>query len=166
MISTAKWFSSTSIWGFCRTASISPRWISKPVSSAWCRMRNSECPPSRCRSNCPSSFLSKLTPQLTNSSIPLGALRTTCSTAAGSLSQSPATIVSWICFSKSSTIRLVTEAIPPCAFAVLASSSVVLQHKAILYLPVRATLSAKLIPATPPPIIKKSNFLVISSRFA
>ena len=93
--------------------------------------------------------------------MPLGALRTTCSTAIGSLNQSPATIVSWMCFSKSSTARLVTEAIPPCALVVFASSSVVLQHSAILYFSVRATLSAKLNPATPPPIIKKSYFFVI-----
>ena len=43
----------------------------------------------------------------------------------------------------------------------LASSSVVLQQSAIEYFCVRATLSAKLIPATPPPMIRKSYFLTI-----
>jgi len=142
MISTAKWFSRIVMFGWRRTASISPRWISKPVSSAWCRMRNSECPPSRCRSKSPFSFLSKFTPHFTRSRMPCGAFFTTCSTAAGSLMKSPAIMVSLICFLKLSTSMLVTEAIPPCALAVLASSNVVLHTMATLPLPASATFRA------------------------
>lgn len=77
-----------------------------------------------------------------------GASRTTFSTAARSLIQSPAIIVSSMCFSKLSTFKLVTEAIPPCAKYVLASSCPALQISATL-LPSLATFRAKLIPAIP-----------------
>lgn len=53
--------------------------------------------------------------ELISSCICAGASRTTFSTAVRSLIQSPAIIVSSICFSKLSTSRLVTEATPPWA---------------------------------------------------
>ena len=80
----------------------------------WWRMRNSggrllcagqTLRPPFCRSSLPFDKLLDL----------FGALRTTFSTASRSLIQSPAIMVSSICFSKLSTARLVTEAIPPCA---------------------------------------------------
>ena len=67
--------------------------------------------------------LSKSTPHLISSSICAGASRTTFSTAARSLIQSPAFMVSSMCLSKLSTSRLVTDATPPCAKYVLASSN-------------------------------------------
>ncbi len=163
MISIAKWFSNMSISGLLLTASIRLSWISNPVLSAWWSMRNSECPPSRWRSKEPSSFLSKSTPHLISCRICSGAPVTTFFTASRSDSQSPATIVSCICLSKSSTSILVTDATPPCARAVFASSRVVLHISATF--PFEATLRAKLMPAMPEPITKKSYFFVMAVTY-
>ena len=139
-ISMAKWLSNIVMLGCLRTAFISDSCISAPVLSAWCRMRNSECPPSRCRSNSPFSSRSNSTPQSMSACICDGASSTTFSTALRSLIQSPAIMVSSMCFSKLSTSMLVTDAIPPCAKYVFASSNVVLHTRATL--PLSATFSA------------------------
>ena len=51
-------------------------------------------------------------------------------------------MVSLMCFSKLSVSVFVTAAIPPCALAVLASSSVVLHTKATRPLPLLLTFNA------------------------
>ena len=67
---------------------------------------------------------------------------------------SPAISVSCICF-QNRLFVLVTEAMPPCAKLVFASSNNVLHN--IATLPLWATFKAKLIPAIPLPITIKSN---------
>ena len=148
----------------CLTWFTKTRSSSIPVMSwAW-TIRFCEWPPSRPRSKSESgsysrdpvgnfSLRSNRTPSSVSSRILSGPFLTTNSTTSLLQRPSPASSVSWIWRSNESSLSK-TEAIPPWAILVLLSIIPFLVTRATL--PNAATLRAKVRPATPLPMIKKS----------
>jgi len=157
MRSMAMRWSSRVIFGCCCTQRSSLVLISSPVVSLECRMRRLPWPPSRPRSNSPSFSVSKSTPQLSSSSMAAGASSTMVRTAASSQSPAPASSVSATCSSKVSFLSI-TAAIPPWALAELEMRGSLLQR--MVTLPYSAARRAKLSPATPLPITRKSVVVI------
>ncbi len=132
--------------------------ISAPVMSPRWTMRFLEWPPSMPNSKPPAfESRSNLAPVDMSLSISSGACFTMSSTASLSHRPSPASSVSFTCKAKLSFFEK-TAAIPPCAKFVFDSSASFLVTRQTL--PNSLARSAKLRPAIPEPITRKSDFII------
>ena len=144
-------FSCTSISGWRFTVrTIAASHFCPVMSPAW-KMRRMECPPSRPRSQEPSSFFANRTPQSIRSRMPAGASDTIFRTTASSQRPAPAICVSRTCSSNESD-GSATQQMPPCAKLVLQSSRRCFVTSTVR--PADARWSALMSPLMPEPTTK------------
>ncbi len=148
-------FSRTVALGSERIASISARWISRPVPSAACTMREWLWPPSRARSKGagPPRARVKRAPHSTRRRTACGPCDTKISTRSRRRWPAPAASVSSRCRSIESEGSS-TDAMPPCARLVDPAQLSFLVTTSTL--PCRAACSANDSPAMPDPTTMKS----------
>ena len=145
----------------CSTQRSSARWMCSPVRSPpACSTRGCECAPSRARASSPSAARSNSTPNAISRHTAAGPCSTSVRTARASHSPAPARIVSSACRCGSSPAAI-AAAMPPCARLVLVSLVSPLLSRQTE--PCSRASSAALRPASPVPMIRKSNWSDIAA---